>query len=83
MSTRKTRSASSGPAGKATVRRTVDWSLAAHRGFDQWRHDAAENRGLPRVTGQEVLAALVDALLADQRLSRQITKTIAAGRGAS
>lgn len=66
--------------GRTTVRRTVDLPLASHRGFEQWRHDTAESLGLTRVTGQEVLAALVDALLADERLSRKIAKTIA-GKG--
>lgn len=70
----------SGARPAATVRRTVDLSMTAHRGLEQWRHDTAETLGVTRVTGQEVLAALVDALLADERLSRKITRTIAAER---
>ena len=83
MSTRKTKPLGAQPSGKSTVRRTVDLSLATHRDFEQWRHDTAKSLGLTRVTGQEVLAALVDALLVDQRLSRQITKTIAASKDSS
>ena len=63
------------PARKS-VRRTVDLPLAAHREFEQWRHDAAADLGLTRVTGQEVLVALVGELLRDQRLAQRIRKTI-------
>ncbi len=61
---------------RQSVRRTVDLPLAAHRDFEQWRHDAAAELGLTRVTGQEVLVALVDELLRDQRLAKRIRKTI-------
>jgi len=61
---------------RQSVRRTVDLPLAAHRDFEQWRHDTAAELGLTRVTGQEVLAALVDELLSDPRLAKRIRKTI-------
>ncbi|ORV64599.1 hypothetical protein [Mycobacterium fragae] len=58
------------------TRRTVDLSPAQHRALDIWQRDAADRLGLARVTGQEVLSALVDQLLADPKLSAQITHTI-------
>lgn len=60
-----------------TVRRTVDLSPAAHRGLDSWQRDTADRLGLARVTGQDVLAALVDRLLADSELADQIVHAIA------
>ncbi|BCI84739.1 hypothetical protein MTY66_63640 (plasmid) [Mycolicibacterium sp. TY66] len=59
-----------------TVRRTVDLSPTAHRALDNWQRDAADRLGLARVTGQEVLAALVDRLLADPELGDRITEAI-------
>lgn len=58
------------------TRRTVDLSLAQHRGLDIWQRDAADRLGRARVTGQEVLSALVDQLLNDSKLSDQIIRTI-------
>ncbi|EHB44028.1 conserved hypothetical protein [uncultured Mycobacterium sp.] len=63
-----------------TVRRTVDLSPTAHRGLDNWQRDTADRLGLARVTGQEVLTALVDRLLADSDLAEQIVHVIAAQR---
>ena len=60
-----------------TVRRTVDLSPTAHRGLDNWQRDTADRLGLARVTGQEVLTALVDRLLADSELAEQIVRSIA------
>lgn len=62
------------------VRRTVDLSPTAHRGLDTWQRTAAETLGFARVTGQEVLAALVDELLNDQALSERITEIVSRGR---
>jgi hypothetical protein len=62
------------------VRRTVDLSPIAHRGLDNWQRSAADKLGLARVTGQEVLAALVEELLSDQALSDRITDAISEGR---
>jgi hypothetical protein len=58
------------------TRRTVDLSPAQHRALDIWQREAADRLGLSRVTGQEVLVALVDQLLSDPKLSAQITHTI-------
>ncbi|MCV7213698.1 hypothetical protein H7J51_00160 [Mycobacterium crocinum] len=63
-----------------TVRRTVDLSPTAHRGLDNWQRDTADRLGLARVTGQEVLTALVDRLLADSKLAEQIVRSIAGQR---
>lgn len=60
----------------ARTRRTVDLSSAQHRALDIWQREAADRLGLARVTGQEVLAALVDQLLTDPKLSAQIIRTI-------
>lgn len=62
------------------VRRTVDLAPAAHRALDGWQSAVADRLGLARVTGQEVLAALVDRLLTDDELGDQITQAIAANR---
>jgi len=59
-----------------TVRRTVDLSPTAHRALDNSQRDTADRLGLARVTGQEVLAALVDRLLTDPELGDHITQTI-------
>lgn len=63
-----------------TVRRTVDLSPTAHRGLDNWQRDTADRLGRARVTGQEVLTALVDRLLADSELAEQIVRSIAGQR---
>lgn len=62
------------------TRRTVDLSPAQHRALDIWQREAADRLGLARVTGQEVLAALIDQLLGDPKLSAQIMRTIGAQR---
>jgi hypothetical protein len=62
------------------VRRTVDLTPTAHRALDGWQSTVAERLGLARVTGQEVLAALVDRLLSDDELAEQVTLAIAANR---
>lgn len=62
------------------VRRTVDLSPTAHRALDAWQSRAADRLGLARVTGQEVLAVLVDRLLNDDELAEQVTQAIAANR---
>lgn len=62
------------------TRRTVDLSLATHRALDVWQRDAADRLGLARVTGQEVLTALVEQLLTDSTLSAQITRSIQSRR---
>ncbi|HEX7322076.1 MAG TPA: hypothetical protein VF299_03945 [Mycobacterium sp.] len=62
------------------TRRTVDLSTAQHRGLDIWQREAADRLGRARVTGQEVLSALVDQLLSDSKLSIQIIRNIQARR---
>jgi hypothetical protein len=65
-----------GPTRTSRTRRTVDLSSAQHRALDIWQREAADRLGLARVTGQEVLVALVDQLLKDPKLSAQITHSI-------
>lgn len=62
------------------VRRTVDLSPTAHRRLDNFQRDTADRLGLARVTGQDVLAALVDRLLADSELAEQIIAAIGGKR---
>ena len=51
-----------------------------HRALDVWQREAADRMGVARVTGQEVLTALIDQLLIDPQLSTQITRAIQARR---
>ncbi|WP_420914809.1 ATPase [Mycobacterium paraense] len=62
------------------TRRTVDLPLATHRALDVWQREAADRIGVARVTGQEVLAALIDQLLIDRKLSIEITRALQARR---
>jgi hypothetical protein len=62
------------------TRRTVDLSPGQHRALDIWQREAADRLGLARVTGQEVLTALIDQLLSDPRLSAQIIRSLQARR---
>jgi hypothetical protein len=62
------------------TRRTVDLTPAQHRALDIWQRDAADRLGVARVTGQEVLATLVDQLLNDPKLSAQVIRAIQARR---
>ena len=66
------------PARDRRTRRTVDLPLATHRALDIWQREAADRIGVARVTGQEVFSALIDQLLADPKLSAQITRAIQA-----
>jgi hypothetical protein len=58
------------------TRRTVDLSPATHRGLDIWQREAADRLGYARVTGQEVLSALIELLLVDAKLSAEVTRSI-------
>ena len=58
------------------TRRTVDLSASTHRAPDLWQREAADRLGVVRVTGQEVLTALIDQLLVDPKLAAQITRAI-------
>lgn len=62
------------------TRRTVDLTPAQHRALDIWQREAADRLGIARVTGQEVLTALIDQLLTDRQLSARVTRTIQARR---
>lgn len=64
------------PARNQRTRRTVDLPAATHRALDIWQREAADRLGVARVTGQEVLAALIDQLLVDPKLAAQITRAI-------
>jgi hypothetical protein len=68
------------PTSGRRTRRTVDLSLATHRALDVWQREAADRLGVARVTGQEVLTALIDQLLIDPKLAAQITRAIQARR---
>ena len=66
-----------GQAGRVQrTRRTVDLPAATHRALDIWQREAADRLGVARVTGQEVLTALIDQLLVDPKLAAQITRAI-------
>lgn len=58
------------------TRRTVDLPASTHRALDIWQREAADRLGVARVTGQEVLTALIDQLLVDPKLTAQITRAI-------
>jgi len=58
------------------VRRTVDLSPTQHRSLDLWQREAADSLGYARVTGQEVLSALVDLLLDDHDVSARVTRML-------
>jgi hypothetical protein len=64
------------PARAQRTRRTVDLPAATHRALDVWQTEAADRLGVARVTGQEVLTALIDQLLVDPKLAAQITRVI-------
>ena len=64
------------PSRGQRTRRTVDLSPATHRALDIWQRDAADRLGLARVTGQEVICALIEQLLSDPKLSAEVTRTI-------
>ena len=62
------------------TRRTVDLPASTHRALDIWQREAADSLGVARVTGQEVLAALIDQLLVDPKLTAQIVRAIESRR---
>ena len=68
------------PARAQRTRRTVDLPAPTHRALDIWQREAADRLGVARVTGQEVLSALIDQLLIDPKLTAQITRAIQARR---
>ena len=58
------------------VRRSVDLSPSHHASLTRWCADTAAEIGVTRVTGQDVIRALVARLLADQTLARRIRADI-------
>ncbi len=54
------------------VRRSVDLSPIYHVKLTQWCAETADLIGTPRVTGQDVIRALVARLLMDEALARRI-----------
>ena len=64
------------PGRTQRTRRTVDLPAPTHRALDIWQREAADRLGVARVTGQEVLTALIDQLLVDPKLTAQITRAI-------
>lgn len=60
------------PVRTKPVRRSVDLSPTYHVRLTQWCRETAEEIGTTRVTGQDVIRALVARLLADQNLARRI-----------
>ena len=64
------------PARGQRTRRTVDLSPATHRALDIWQREAADRLGFARVTGQEVISALIELLLTDPKLSAEVTRSI-------
>lgn len=62
------------------VRRTVDLSPTQHRRLDMWQREAADSLGYARVTGQEVLSALIDLLLEDADISARVIRMLPARR---
>lgn len=64
------------PSRGQRTRRTVDLSPATHRALDIWQREAADRLGYARVTGQEVISALIELLLRDAKLSAEVTRSI-------
>jgi hypothetical protein len=64
------------PSRGQRTRRTVDLTPATHRALDIWQRDAADRLGRARVTGQEVITALIELLLSDAKLSAEVTRSI-------
>jgi DNA-binding ferritin-like protein (Dps family) len=58
----------------------VDPTPAQHRALDIWQRKTADRLGVARVTGQEVVTALVDQLLNDRELSARIARISQARR---
>jgi hypothetical protein len=74
------RLAAVGKAAGRKTRRTVDLTAAQHRALDIWQREAADRIGVARITGQQVLTALIDELLTDRQLAARVTRSIQARR---
>ena len=64
------------PSRGQRTRRPVDLSPATHRALDIWQREAADRLGFARVTGQEVICALIELLLSDPKLTAEVTRSI-------
>lgn len=67
-----------GKSSSRKTRRTVDLTPTQHRALDIWQREAADRLGVARVTGQDVLTALIDQLLTDRELSARVMRSIQA-----
>lgn len=63
---------SAGSVRSKPVRRSVDLSPSYHAQLTRWCAETADEIGATRVTGQDVMRALVARLLADEALARRI-----------
>src|SRR5271155_89334 len=68
------------PSRGQPTRRTDDLTPATHRALDIWQREAADRLGFARVTGQEVICALIEQLLSDSKLSADVIRSIGARR---
>lgn len=59
------------------VRRTVDLAPTHHGQLQAWCAEAAVELGVARVTGQDVMRALVARLLTDETMARRIRADLA------
>lgn len=59
------------------VRRSLDLSPTHHARLTEWCTEAAIELGAARITGQDVLRALVARLLTDETLARKIRADLA------
>lgn len=59
------------------VRRTLDLSPTHHAQLQMWCAETAVELGVPRVTGQDVMRALVARLLTDETMARRIRADLA------
>lgn len=62
------------------VRRTVDLSPVDHDRLTDWQRDTARQLGRTRITGEDVLRALVARLLTDDAVSAKIRADLRAQR---
>jgi hypothetical protein len=62
------------------VRRTVDLSPVDHDRLTDWQRDTARQLGRTRITGEDVLRALVARLLTDDTVAEKIRADLHAQR---
>ena len=59
------------------VRKTVDLAPARYAALTEWCAESAGQLGVARVTGQDVLAGLVELLLTDETTARRLRAQLA------